>query len=254
MRQYDTHICRPSLSDARHALRIVDMVTTQCPLVVSMLILLTYSAAGESADRSSSQESSVEHTRAELPDFNVCGVNSLFVFLRLWGHPVRGADVERVTPRGPRGTSMAELQNAARELGVETSLLECNLEDLGTRCPLPAIALFRPGGQAAAAPVEYPGHYVVVLAVDERTVTWIDGTVGVQLRKTRADFSGRWRGFVLAHLAGSEVPLDSTLFSSLKSPVTWILTQGVLWIFLLRRRRSRRRAFRGLSAVESLER
>src|ERR1700722_8118364 len=55
----------------------------------------------------------------------ICGVNSLYMFLRLHGHHVSFADVQRVLPPKPTGNSVLELQRAAKALGVPTIALEC---------------------------------------------------------------------------------------------------------------------------------
>ena len=102
-----------------------------------------------------------------------CGVNALFVLVRLEGRPVT---VDRVLsalpPRHPRGYSMAELVAAARSLGLG---LEGVQFYKGSRAlDRPAIAFVkdaRGGHYAVLRPVGTTGKMVQVL--DPPQVPWI---------------------------------------------------------------------------------
>ena len=179
--------------------------------LVSVILLLSVCpwpcSGGDSPDdsvvdrtKSSQEEQPPRGTGAAppptIPEMNLCGVNSLYMFLRAWGESFSVDDVKQVTRRSADGSSLRDIHEAASMLGVETKIYQCNLDDLRTRCPLPAIALFRPQGTKKSV-----GHFVVLLSVGsgpEGRVSWIDGTIGYRLSKRTPAFLERWTGYVLA--------------------------------------------------------
>jgi len=89
---------------------------------------------------------------ADVDRINDCGVNCLYVLLRLDSRDVDLAELRRVIPRpDDRGLSMADLRDAAARFGVHLRGARLRREDL----PLdrPVIALLSP---------EDRGHFVVL--------------------------------------------------------------------------------------------
>lgn len=130
------------------------------------------------------------------PPNNVCGVNSLLMFVRAHGFTGDRDLVDKVTPRNQFGTTLLDLRNASTELGVPAGVYKCDVDDLGTECGLPAIALLNPQGDR---PVD---HYGLVLSVDpepDGNVMWIDGTLGTRFVRGKREFAEVWwKHYVLA--------------------------------------------------------
>lgn len=152
------------------------------------------------------------------PPDNLCGVNSLYVFLKAMDVNVSKAQILRDTPRSADGTSLKELQDTARNFGVETSVYKCNASDLGAALSLPVIVLF----QARSDTV---GHYGMVYQVDpgeDGRVHWIEGTVGYDYSRSKSDFEKEyWSGFVLARPTTSGVPILLVALSCIHATV-WV--------------------------------
>jgi hypothetical protein len=123
-----------------------------------------------------------------------CGLNSLFLLLRLSGHHVTHEQVQAAVAVGPSGTSLLELQQAASRLGAKTLISRCSMAELLHR-PKPVIAYFHlktPGTQ------DRTGHYVVVLGTDETGVEVIDGTFATSFKYPASQFEAEWSGHILA--------------------------------------------------------
>ncbi|MDR3637798.1 MAG: cysteine peptidase family C39 domain-containing protein [Isosphaeraceae bacterium] len=136
-----------------------------------------------------------------IPDNNVCGVNSLYMFLRSWGHSISPDEVRRKTPVGYYGSSLQDLKNAAQAMGVDVRIYHCGLEDLGKNCDLPAIAYMKTSPRLGTPTREYRGHFVLVSAVEpgpKGLVYWYDGTIGIPFNRPKDSFDQWWSGYVLS--------------------------------------------------------
>jgi hypothetical protein len=125
-----------------------------------------------------------------------CGLNSLFVLLRLSGHDVTYDQTREVVPVGPSGTSLLELHQAASRLGVKTAVYQCSMAEL-VRLPKPVIAYIRPPHPNL---LDRPGHYVVVLTADESGVEALDSTFAASYKYPTPMWEGEWSGHILAPL------------------------------------------------------
>jgi hypothetical protein len=136
-----------------------------------------------------------------VPEDNVCGLNSLYMFLRLRGHSIPPDEVRNKTPRGELGSSLQELKDAAGGLGVEVRVYRCGVEDLGRSCDLPAIAHMKNSARLSAGSRRYAGHFVLVCSVEpgpSGLVHWYDGTLGTPFNRPKAEFVKMWTGHVLS--------------------------------------------------------
>ena len=75
---------------------------------------------------------------------NRCGINSLYVFMRLLEQPISYDEILRSVPVGKSGTSMAELKSFLSERKIACAIIRCTSDNLH-RQPLPAIAYISVG-------------------------------------------------------------------------------------------------------------
>ena len=118
----------------------------------------------------------------------ICGPNSLYLFLNLNGIKVDRSIVQKYKPTHPDGMSLEELSNASQLLGLKGSIRKISLQELSHQFDSPFIAyLVTPEKK----------HYVVVIGMTPKHVTFIDGTTGEQITTTNKWLSNSWSGFVL---------------------------------------------------------
>jgi hypothetical protein len=117
-----------------------------------------------------------------------CGAKCLYLLLSYLGDRRDFATVLAAVPRlSDRGASLADLQEAAREFGLTTTVAQGATD----RLPLPAIARLLP--RVASG----DGHFVLLYKVTPEEVAYIDGTTGALVRRGRTDFDGHFSGFAL---------------------------------------------------------
>ncbi len=130
-----------------------------------------------------------------------CGVNCLFMFLQAWNVSASPTWLRNNTPIGPSGTSLLELQQTARKLGIRTTVYRCTVDELGASCQLPAIALLWQT-PPSLRPRDPRGHYSLVLDIDpapDGRVTLLDGSIGDRISVSKEQFADDWwSGYVLA--------------------------------------------------------
>jgi len=122
-----------------------------------------------------------------------CGLNSLYLMLRLTGHDVTFDQVREAVTVGPSGTSLLELRQAASRLGMRTAVQRCSMDELAS-LPKPVIAYFH---SKDPEPQGRPGHYVVVLRADAAGVEIIDGNLAASFWYNAGHFEAEWSGHVL---------------------------------------------------------
>jgi hypothetical protein len=118
-----------------------------------------------------------------------CGPNCLYMIMRLHGSAAEYVEVVNAirpsTAPDAQGASLADLVKAAND-----SAFPCQVKRYGTArelagCGLPLIAHFA------------AGHYVVVLAVDDEYVRYMDGSSGATGRLRLGKFQSLWSGYVV---------------------------------------------------------
>ncbi len=119
----------------------------------------------------------------------MCGPNALFFMMRLNGVPVNHAELLKHLAPPKQGSSMAELQQAARQWGLATEILQTTPSGLD-RLHVPFIAHL-------SLPPNDAGHYLLVLRTNEDSLKTIDGTKGTLLTVRRETFLRHWSGHVL---------------------------------------------------------
>lgn len=129
-----------------------------------------------------------------------CGRNALYMHLRLTGRQPDYDAVTRATPIGPQGTSLLELRDAARRLGVDAAAVTMTREQL-IAAPKPVVVYFQQSPFTTQD--ELPtGHYVVVVGTTDTQVQSLDGSTGRLRTNTWHRFETRWNGYVLTENSG----------------------------------------------------
>src|SRR5487761_1144609 len=134
----------------------------------------------------------------------ICGVNCLYMFLRLHGCDVSFDQTWQALGMKKQGTSLLDLKQASTTLGFETRAIECLSATELSRMPFPLI-LFRPH------PNSEVGHFLLALKVSEDgELTAVDGTTAKSRTYTIAYFReyGVWTGFVLVRSGNGDIPTE----------------------------------------------
>jgi hypothetical protein len=149
-------------------------------------------------------------TDADPPDFTLrarreCGLNSLYVLLRLCGHPVQYERLKAALAIAPNGSSLLQLRDAARVVGARTAIGKGTLEDL-TRTRLPVLAHLDVSPFYDADRNEPYGHFVVVLGREGDDLRVLDGSFGMITLYPLSKFAARWSGHVLTYEGTAGLP------------------------------------------------
>jgi hypothetical protein len=118
-----------------------------------------------------------------------CGINCLYLYLKLNGIQADYDDLLRTIPIEARGTRLVDLRKAAAARGAEVALMQSTPDEL-SKLPMPLIAhMERPEGEG--------GHFVLILAVHATNVEVIDGSTAVRQWIKVDEFRRRWSGYLL---------------------------------------------------------
>ena len=123
----------------------------------------------------------------------LCGPNSLYMMLALHSVVVDHRVVDDHIPSHPDGMALVDLQDASRALGLAVELRRCSIPELQQRFQSPVIAYLAD---------ETLRHYVVVIAMSEDDVTYLDGTTGEQITVRNDVLTHSWTGYVLMRPTG----------------------------------------------------
>jgi hypothetical protein len=118
-----------------------------------------------------------------------CGLNTLYLLLRGFGHTIDYRELEVDVPIGPRGTSMLDLKRVAVKRGAEVEVYKVKPAELAA-LPKPLIAHLR--GQTGSGE-----HYVLLLACENDTLDLIDGTTALRREVSMEEFRRDWDGYCL---------------------------------------------------------
>lgn len=129
-----------------------------------------------------------------------CGLNCLYVLLRLHGRRVSYDKLKNEVRTTQRGATLLELKTAAARHGLEMSILKVSPQNMD-RVRYPVIALLGDGDGP-----DVKGHFVVVYNNTEDTVEAIDGTTGSLNHISRGVFNRAFSGYILAR--PDQGPLD----------------------------------------------
>jgi hypothetical protein len=120
---------------------------------------------------------------------NKCGINVIYLLMRLNHKAVSYEGLEQGVPVSTEGTSLADMHHYTRSLGLTTRIVKTTPEKLG-RYALPAIAHME-------EELGNTGHYVIVTGLGPDGVELIDGTTAILMTRPMSEFRKRWTGYVL---------------------------------------------------------
>jgi peptidase C39-like protein len=118
-----------------------------------------------------------------------CGVNSLYVMLRMLNRPVTYEQLLKETAVGEQGSSAAELARVASLHQVHLTPVHATSSS-ASRWPLPAIVHLQ-------RQADFMGHYVLYLGSNGDTHRLLDCTSGEMSTMPEGDFNTIWSGYVL---------------------------------------------------------
>jgi len=151
-----------------------------------------------------------------------CGINCLYAYMSLHGREHGFKEIASRVKLGPKGASLDDMQRAATDMGVPSSVVKLTDAEL-SQIPLPAIAHFDVRG----------GHYRLLLEINPDTVTTADMSSGEIKELPRDEFLETWSGYLL--LPGSVFDSGTLLVRSLA--LTLICFGVGRWLRLLRTRK-----------------
>jgi len=122
--------------------------------------------------------------------FRSCGLNCVYMMLSLENLSPDYEELNRCVQIGPKGNNMVELRDAARQFGLDTTVYQCDINDLD-QCPTPFIAYMKP------VPDRPNGHFIVVLEPSRRMFRVMDGSFPWVGTMTPERFRNEWGGRVL---------------------------------------------------------
>jgi hypothetical protein len=149
----------------------------------------------------------------------MCGINSLYIFLRLHGVTLPFSTVENELKVNQLGHSMLDLRNCAVRAGVPCSVRQMTdkRRDID-RIVVPAIAYCPPSDSSGV------GHFFIILNVSPTMVRCIDGTTTEIGDLPREHFFSRnFRGVIL------ERTPDSSMYAIVGLPL-FIVISVILYL------------------------
>ena len=178
---------------------VVAVVVGGC--VTGMVATMVNSAhepkGGAAARTLATEDETSEQRGQERADLShvQCGRNALYMLLRRLGHDVSYDEIERNVPVGPKGSSLLELRDGARQLGVELSICKYDPTFVEAIRHTRGIALVRQGNRKDM------GHYVVTEPIHSThgggRIDTIGGSYGIPQRLTDYEFALVWTGYYL---------------------------------------------------------
>lgn len=119
-----------------------------------------------------------------------CGLNCLYVLLRMHGVAVTYPDLADETEVGEQGSTMAELSRVAHAHGIDLTPMRATFESID-EWPLPAVVHLQRQ--------DLDRHYVLLLRKQGDQFVFLDCTSGALSFWQEAEFRDKWSGYVLLH-------------------------------------------------------
>ena len=142
-----------------------------------------------------------------------CGLNAMYLMLRMNGLSVSHEDVRCAVKVGSNGSSLAELKHGASRLGFDLGIYKCDLEQLRT-FEKPIIVLIHDGGGRMVVEEREPGHYITLTKYDSvrKQIVGIDGSYGNIRKFSEFRFQKKWTGYVLKLKKTESTHLNEKVF------------------------------------------
>ncbi|HET6324290.1 MAG TPA: cysteine peptidase family C39 domain-containing protein [Planctomycetaceae bacterium] len=123
-----------------------------------------------------------------------CGVACAYMLARLVGQEVDYSDAVAAIPIEKGGSSLLDLQEGLRTMGVSAAILKAKPAELD-RMTMPVIAHLLPRRETS----DSVGHFLLLLQVDERFVRYIEPNYATSIETVpRNQFLRCWSGYLVA--------------------------------------------------------
>ncbi|WP_197996077.1 cysteine peptidase family C39 domain-containing protein [Gimesia panareensis] len=155
----------------------------------------------QKTDPHRSQRVSQESHHKEPSRDYFCGVNSLYILLRLLDKEVSYESVLSVIPPDPQGHSILQLHEAAACFDQDSVICQSTLTRL-RKTKTPVIILFKPRKQ------QQIGHFVVMTHYADRRYHTIDPTTSLPYDYTEGQMERLWTGYALIPVTSYYRPTD----------------------------------------------
>lgn len=132
-----------------------------------------------------------------------CGPNALYIFLRCHGYELSYTDLREQIDTTSRGSSFADLKQAAEHFGGSVEIVQTDLEAI-KRSALPVIVLLDSFQQQT-------GHFTVVVDANEAGVVLLDPLSTLTTRLDNAAFQRLWSSYALVPRANSPTMIIAAL-------------------------------------------
>lgn len=193
------------------------------------MLLAVYCCTGFRALGAAAEKGIVDPRTDER--FQTCGVNALYVYLRLHAVATRLHSVGRVTLSSPNGSSMLDLKQASDRLGLASKVVHCSASELPSMAT-PFIA------RCLSPTKRQTGHYVVVTGrLADGSFTYIDSITGFQNVQDRDAFQATWSGYALVATRGTAMDVAAMSCGALVASALIVAFAGVT----VRQMRTKRR-------------
>jgi hypothetical protein len=198
-------------------------------IVIAMLValLVGIALAAARADDNHQVESKVWRETSR------CGVNSMYLALKLLHRQVSYDAIEERMPIKENGTRLTDMRNCAESFGIDAQIVHATPATL-QKCWLPAVA-------HCEEEQHITGHYVVVVRAAPDEVDIIDGTTGILHTVSMVEFGKEWSGYLLLL---SPRPMTQWLFQA-AAACGGLIAFLVLGIWVVTSVRGRARLARG---------
>lgn len=160
----------------------------------------------------------------------VCGVNCLYLMLRLGGVAVDYGDLlEELLPDNSE-TSLTSMMRSARRHGLDCAMGKTDPEGLKA-VSKPVVA----HGESFERSDSDVGHFVLVLKTTDEGVSYVDGTTALMQSRSWRDFEREWSGYILYRDGGAGMSRAMTWASVALNLALGFALGLVLDRFVLRR-------------------
>lgn len=158
-----------------------------------------------------------------------CGVASLSMMLRYYGHRIPESNLRKYFPGLSRGTSLKHIADVSSKLGLPADAYHLDTFDDVDSTFLPCVAHWK------------NSHFVVLVRKSKNTVTINDPSSGT-LKLSRAEFDQSFRGYILSFSSSKRASLSITISPVIKDIVSALigmlktdipLVKSTLLLFLL---------------------
>jgi hypothetical protein len=152
----------------------------------------------------------------------ICGLNCVYLFLKLNEVSVDYDVLKGKLPIGSLGTSMADIEHLIREYGLDVATFKVDFRDLPVSS-LPCIAHIQTRANRSG------GHYCLVLTETQKGLTILDGSYPLMVGSSkRNEMETRFDGYVICKRPANSFPIGwLSLAVALASILGLLVVSGI---------------------------